>query len=222
MKGYEGVTSTALIRRMPAIIRIDGKAFHTFTAGCDKPFDKAISGAMISACTDLYKNIQNCKIVYTQSDEISILLVDYEKLETNPWFGNNIQKIVSVASSITTASFNEHYKHPKGKMALFDARVFNLPQDEVANYFLWRQQDCIRNSISISARSLFSAKQLHGKNCKLMKEMMLEKGHDWSKIPLGYQNGFLITASDTYLEAPLIAEHRSIINDRVFPVAEKE
>lgn len=223
MKCYENVTRTHLTRRTPVIIRIDGKAFSTYTSSCVKPFDALLSKAMNEVCRELFNHAQNCKLVYTQSDEISVLLVDYEKLETDAWFSNNIQKIVSICSSVATATFNAHYKHAHGKLALFDARAFNIPVDEVANYFLWRQQDAVRNGISITARSLFSAKQLQGKNGPTMKAMMFEKGLDFEKdISVGFRQGFLHTA-DGVIECPLIKTHRDEINKFViFSPIEKE
>jgi tRNA(His) guanylyltransferase len=216
MKEYENVTRNCLTRRTPVIIRIDGKAFHTFTAGCNKPFDALISSAMNAVCRELFNHAQNCKLIYTQSDEISLLLVDYGKLEVEPWFGNNIQKIVSVLASVATATFNANYKHPNGKFALFDARAFNIPADDVCNYFLWRQQDCMRNSISVTARSHFSQKQLSGKSGPQMIQMMADKGFNYSDIELGYRQGFIHTIKD-FKPCPSIKLDRKLITQHSHP-----
>jgi len=133
----------------------------------------------------LCENIQGAKFGYTQSDEISIVMTDFDTLETDAWFGGNAQKIVSVAASMATAKFN----HLANKtfvlkpLAFFDARTFTIPsRSEVVNYFVWRQKDAVRNSISGLAQSLFSQKELHGKNQEAMLEMCKEKGKDWNKV----------------------------------------
>lgn len=196
-RNYERPYSTMLTRRMPVIIRLDGKGFHTFTRGCDKPFDEKISNTMLKTAEKLVGNIQGAKIAYTQSDEISLLLTDYDTIETDAWFEYNVQKICSVSASMCTAFFNSVYNHdaPQGKrkMALFDPRVFNIPKEEVMNYFLWRQQDWIRNSVQMCAQSLYSQKQLNGKNIYEMKEMSKMKGLDWDSLPLNLKYGNFIT-----------------------------
>lgn len=174
---YEYPSSVRLTRRIPVILRLDGKCFHTFTSGCDKPFDVELSNAMVSTAYDLVREIQGAKFAYIQSDEISILLTDYDKLETSAWFDYNVQKMCSVASSLCTVKFSEHYIKKNG--AMFDARVFNIPKEEVVNYFIWRQLDWMRNSVQMVARSKYSQKQLHGKNNDELKEMIRIKGVNW-------------------------------------------
>ena len=99
MKKYEYVTRTHLINRCPAIIRIDGKAFHTFTRGFKKPFDEILIKSMQETMKYLCENIQGCVLGYTQSDEITLVLVDYKKLDSCAWFDYNIQKMCSISSS---------------------------------------------------------------------------------------------------------------------------
>lgn len=221
MKGYEAAASPNLIRRMPIIVRIDGKAFHTFCRGATKPFDDRIKDAMVNTCQELLKAAQNCKVAYTQSDEISLLFIDYEQLETDAWFSNCLQKIVSVSSSIATLAFNKHLAKDYGKWALFDARAWNLPREEVSNYFLWRQQDCRRNAVSQVARSKFSHKQLHSKNTAEMKDMLLSKGLNFeTDILEGYRNGWLVS-KDTVVAAPYFKTARSDIEQFLY-VDEKQ
>lgn len=143
MKGYENAYRTKLPKRLPVLLRIDGKSFHTYTKGFKRPFDEDLASAMWETTKYLCENIQGAKIGYTQSDEISLLLTNYEKTTTDSWFDNNLQKMASVAASIATARFNEvmRAKYPEKELALFDARVFVVPHDEVNNCFLWRQQD---------------------------------------------------------------------------------
>ena len=228
MKKYEYVTRTYLTTRTPAILRVDGRAFHTLTRGFKRPFDEILAGAMQDTMKYLCENIQGCVLGYTQSDEITLVLVDYKTLETSAWFDYNIQKCVSVSASMATMAFNrffvesiekfgrenieswddggtneelsdkeravcklvETYYMAYTKGAMFDARVFNIPKEEVCNNILWRQQDAIRNSIQMVGHANFSDKQMHGKNTSEIKEMLLsEKGIDWNDLPMKFQRG---------------------------------
>lgn len=200
MKEYENSYRSKLPRRLPVLLRIDGKAFHTYTRGMDRPFDLDLTNAMRETCKYLCQNIMGCKIAYHQSDEISLLLTNYDKLTTEAWFDNNIQKIVSIASSLATAKFNEvmREKYPEKELALFDCRAWVLPHDEVCNYFLWRQQDATKNSISMVAQAHFSPKQLHKKNGSMKQDMlMLEKGINWNALPTWQKRGACIL-KETY------------------------
>lgn len=212
MKGYENISRIYLTKRMPIIIRIDGKAFHSYTKGLKRPFDDILIKAMQDTAKYLCANIMGCKLAYTQSDEISLLLIDYEKNETQPWFENNLQKMASVAASMATMAFNhfwgddsaiddEDYAkliRSKWGLAMFDARVFVLPKEEVCNYFIWRQQDAARNSIQMVAQSLFSHKELQKKSCNVLQEMMFQlKGINWNDYQTVYKRGSCITR-ETY------------------------
>ena len=206
MKSYEHVWRQKLIRRMPIIIRVDGKAFHTFTKGLKKPFDDIFMDAMQATAEYLLKEVQGCKFAYVQSDEISLLLTDYDTYDTEAWFDNNIQKIVSITAAKASVFFNQRFDlnyvdyNVKSKqegtydsnyswklveasstLPVFDARAFNLDKDEVCNYFIWRQEDCIKNSISMIARTVFSEKKLHGKSTMERKNMLFDAGIDISK-----------------------------------------
>ncbi len=194
---YEDRYRFQLTRRTPVIIRIDGKAFHTYTRGLNKPFDEELIEDMQKTTEFLCKNIQGAKLGYTQSDEISILLIDYDTLTTEGWFDYNIQKIVSVSASITTAIFNRlRVLRGKDNLAYFDSRVFNIPIDEVSNYFLARQKDAVRNSISMLAQSLYSHKQLEGKNMSDMQEMCFQKGYNWNDLEYYKKRGSTILKVD--------------------------
>lgn len=190
---YENSYRVYLTRRTPVIIRLDGKAFHTFTKKFQKPFDLDLCSAMDQTGYYLLNEIQGAKAVYVQSDEISLLLTDYDRFETDAWFGNNLQKMCSISASMTTSffqkelnfqSFNSH-EYP-----IFDSRVFNIPREEVLNYFRWRYQDWLRNSIQMLAQSLYSHKELHGKNKSDLHEMCFQKGHNWNDLNPRYKNGF--------------------------------
>lgn len=199
MKSYEACTKSYLIRRMPVIVRIDGKAFHSLTKRLDKPYDHDFASTMMSTATYLVNNIMNCKFAYVQSDEINLLLVDYNTLETQAWFNNNIQKIASVSASMATAKFNSLLetvmdKDKRSKIhqsfAMFDARVFNIPKEDVANYFIWRQNDAVRNSIQGLGQAHFSQKQLSGKNNNEVQDMlMLQKSINWNNVEVYFKRG---------------------------------
>lgn len=187
IKDYENITRYSLPRRTYTILRLDGKAFHTYTKGLKKPFDSELSGDITSSVSLLLKEIGGAKFAYCQSDEISILMTDVENISSQVWFNGNIQKIASVSSSILTAQFNARRvirqlfrynssETEKIKLANFDCRVFSIPDRiEVMNYFRWRNQDCRRNSISMVAYSLFSHKVLQGKSSKDKISMIEEK-----------------------------------------------
>lgn len=199
---YENRTRVYLPRRTYTIIRIDGKAFHTLTSHCDKPFDCELINAMNQTCQTLCESIQGCKFGYVQSDEISLLLTDFDDITTQAWFDGNVQKIVSISASIATATFNEYVTVFKDKfldslgqskinrLAMFDSRVFTIPDPvEVSNYFIWRQQDSSRNSIQMLARSLYSHEECENKNTSELQEMCFQKGHNWDKLDTGLKRG---------------------------------
>lgn len=193
MKEYENLTRFYLPKEYPMIIRLDGNAFHTFTKGFEKPFDRILRTSMELTAQYLLENIPGSQLAYHQSDEISILVTNYQLSNREPWFDNNINKIVSITASMATLAFNrilsekiEKTIHPDSYYdarkrslengALFDSRVFVLPKDEVINYFIWRQQDAIKNSISMVAQSLFSHKSLQSLNGpQMIERMLLEK-----------------------------------------------
>jgi tRNA(His) 5'-end guanylyltransferase len=208
---YEDRTRYKLARRTNTIIRIDGKAFHTYTRGLNRPFDQGLMEDMNKTTEYLCQNIQGAKFGYVQSDEISILITDYDDITTHAWFDGNLQKMASIAASLATAKFNQLRMERKSwegydvagyldqdditnfKLAMFDARVFQIPyQEEVINYFIWRQQDATRNSISSVAQSLYSTKELHGKKTNEMQEMIFQKGINWNDYSAREKRGSLI------------------------------
>lgn len=192
MKEYENLTRFNLSKEYPMIIRLDGNAFHTFTRGFKKPFDSILRESMEDTAKYLLENISGAQCAYHQSDEISILVTNYQLSNREPWFDNNINKIVSITASMATLAFNRIFSDRINKVvhpdecfdarkrslengALFDSRVFILPKDEVTNYFIWRQQDAIKNSISMVAQSLFSHSSLQSLNGPQMIERMKEE-----------------------------------------------
>lgn len=187
---YENRTRFYLPRRTYTIIRIDGKAFHTYTKGLKKPFDDKFVNDMDLTAKFLCENIQGVKLAYVQSDEITIVLTDFDSLTTDSWFDGNIQKIVSVSSSLATGKFNQ--LRPD-KLAFFDCRVFTIPtRSEVMNNLIWRQQDCERNSISSVARSLYSHEETKNKNNNDLQEMCFQKGVNWNDFSVHLKRGRVI------------------------------
>lgn len=218
MKRYEYVSRTYLTRRVPVIIRIDGRAFHTFTRGFDKPYDIVMMRAMTKTMAALCANIQGCVFGYTQSDEITLVIIDYQTIDTDAWFGYNVQKMASVSASMATVEFNNAFKealkehieinlskHGVGRdqwrldllsaiaeksCAMFDSRVFSVPKDEVCNCLIWRQQDATRNSIEAAGQSYFPHKQLLNKSLKDIQEMLFqEHSINWNDYPTAFKRG---------------------------------
>jgi tRNA(His) guanylyltransferase len=209
---YENVTRNVLVRRMPVIMRIDGKAFHTLTKSCVKPFDKDFSDAMILAANNVMSESMGAKLAYIQSDEISILLTDYDNLESEAWFNNNIQKLCSISASMAAVAFSNAFE----KNGYFDCRVFNIPKEEVNNYFIWRQQDWIRNSLQMLSRSYYNQKELHNKNTAHMHDMLMEKGVNWSKLdPARWKNGYTLFKSGVGVEDFIFKDRWDVMNEIV-------
>lgn len=217
---YESRYKVKLTRRMPAIIRLDGKAFHTLTKSCNKPFDNIFSACMTYTTLQLCKNIQGAKCAYVQSDEISILLIDYDKLTTDAWFDYNIQKIVSVSAGMASAIFSKAYN----KYAVFDGRVFNIPKEEVNNYFVWRQQDWLRNSLQMLCQSLFSHKELHKKNSQAMHDMLHSINVNWNDLDPVWKNGTFYAKDSEgawYVDNNLIfLKDKEVIEKLLLPIEE--
>lgn len=181
MKGYEQVFHQHLVRRTPVIVRVDGRAFHGVTKHwpSDGPFSEAFMSVMVASAIDLTEEMQGCLLAYVQSDEASFLLSDWQKVTTEAWFGYDLQKVVSIAAGEMTRSFNRR-ADSLSQMGTFDARAFNLPREEVANYFLWRARDWSRNSLQMYARHFFSQKELHLKGREEMHEMLHSVGKNWT------------------------------------------
>lgn len=215
-ENYENRSKTYLVRRMPVIVRIDGKAFRTFTKGLKKPYDPIFHNAMNATMKYLCENIQGCKFGYTQSDEITLLLTDFDALTTDAWFDYSVQKICSVSASMATMAFNYYFqkfvdeayncndwttspywgksidKDEFGyfKMAMFDSRCFNIPKEEVINCFIWRQQDATRNAVSMLGQCHFSHKELQGKSRNDIQDMLMtQKGINFNDMPVEFKRG---------------------------------
>ena len=225
---YENIPKTRLMRRVPVAIRLDGKAFHTFTRGFQKPFDFVLMDTMQRTMKYLCENIQGCVFGYTQSDEITLSLVDYQKFTSSAWFDYEVQKICSISASMATMAFNrffaqevdkwgvetfglewyeggtndpevanspewklaEIYSKAIDKGAMFDARCFNIPKEEVTNLIYWRQLDATRNSIQMVGQAHFSHNELQDKTCNMIQDMLMTKyGINWNDFTTPCKRG---------------------------------
>jgi len=224
---YEDRTRYFIPRRTYTICRLDGKAFHAYTKGLNKPFDDALSSDIDNAIIAMLPQIQGAVFAYTQSDEISVLLCDFATPNTSAWFDGNIQKMASVSASIITAEFNRlrckrwsslEFDFPstanppysldtiinkQDELSYFDSRIFSIPdRTEVMNYFIWRGNDCSRNSVSMVAQSLFSHTQLQGKSTPQMQEMMFKEHNvNWATYDQAKKNGRLIVKEEYTIKA---------------------
>lgn len=206
-QNYESVTNYSLVKRMPVIVRVDGKCFHQITKECEKPFDEHFITCMYLAADTLAREMQGFKLAYIQSDEASFLLTDYDNLQTQGWFNYELRKIISVSAAIMSAEFSGFFR----KIAYFDSRVFNMPREELANYFLWRAQDWQRNSIQMYARSFFSHKECHKKNAEDLHEMLHSIGKNWTNdLTSVEKNGRFILKDLTWV-ADIIPKYDEIV-----------
>ena len=183
-KSYEAKTRVQLESKVPVVIRVDGKKFSSFTKGFKKPFDSIITNAMFFATKRLAENMQGFKFAYTQSDEDTFVLTDYEREGAQGWMNYQHSKLVSISASMFTVYFNDSLRAMgyAEKHAFFDTRAFNVPKEDVANNILWRMNDWRRNSISQYARAFYSAKELHGKKTDEMLDMLIAKGSPWDHL----------------------------------------
>lgn len=222
MKDYEKRNRYYLQKRLPVIIRLDMRAGHTFTKGFKRPFDEIFMKTIAETSKYLCENIQNVKMSYQESDEISLLLVDYEKLNTDQWFDYRVDKLCSISASMATMVFNKIFRDMVGKLhikgsleeeyscilykaaqkgAMFDARVFNIPKEEATNYFYWRQLDASRNSIQMVGQANFSHKELQNKSCNDIQDMLMtQKGINWNDFLTYHKRGSCVIRTEIKTE----------------------
>lgn len=221
MKAYEAAASTMLPPRMPMLIRVDGRAFHTYTRGFDRPWDVRIRDALTEVGAALLREIPGSKIAYCQSDEVTVLVTDYDSRGFQPWFGKATAKINSVSASIATAAFNRHMTDVRPELlrvATFDARCFVLPQSDVCNAFIWRQKDAERNSILGLSQSIWSHKQMQGLKCDELRDRLEANGTPWEARATWERRGWCVTRENVTKEARAwesITGHRISIDGSV-------
>lgn len=239
MKEYEKRDRYYLQKRIPVIVRLDMRAGHTFTRGFKRPFDEVFMKTMQETAKYLCENVMNCKLAYTQSDEVTLLLVDYEKLNTESFFDYRVDKLCSIAASMATMAFNRFFeknveqesciftdewledgefnpnyknkdlrdlwlshKHSGEKGAMFDARVFNIPKEEVTNCIYWRQLDASRNSIQMVGQANFSHRELQNKSCNDIQDMLMtQKGINWNDFPTYQKRGSCVIKEEYFIDS---------------------
>jgi len=212
MKAYENVFSMELPRRIPVIVRVDGRAFHTITR---KRFGKSWSKEFVEQMIEVAKYAakeMNCSFCYSQSDEISFLLTDYRTIRTEPWFSYDARKMISISASLASTMFSRIY----GSLVCFDSRVFSVPQDDVVNYFLWRQKDATRNAIQMAGREYYSHKQLQSKKCNEIQEMLFQQGINFDRFPIIRKRGFCIVNGEYDDKIPIFSKDRKYIDKHVY------
>lgn len=247
---YEEIPKIKLMRRCPVAIRVDGKAFHTFTRGFNKPFDEVLIESMQKTMKYLCENIQGCVLGYTQSDEITLILIDYKKLNSSAWFDYEVQKMCSIAASMATMAFNRFFMYEyeefnrwvnEGnptdedrrlndiyydamcKGAMFDARCFNIPKEEVTNLIYWRQLDASRNSIQMVGQANFSHKELQNKSCNQIQDMLMEqKGIKWNDLPIYQKRGSCCIKIKNKIDEVMINEQQKFGEDKVTKIVSIE
>jgi len=190
-KRYELVSKTYLTRRTPVLARLDGISFSNFTRGFKKPFDEDLVEAMNAAAIELCKYVQGCKLAYVASDEISLLITDYENINTDAFFDYETGKLNSALAGVCVDAFKDKWMdlgRPK-KRALFDCRVYNVPENDVTNIIYWRQEDWTKNSLTMLTSCFYSHKEMHGKRKADQHEMLHAKGVNWNDYPTSYKRG---------------------------------
>ena len=221
MRKYESITDNRLISLSPVIIRLDGRYFHSLTKKLEKPYDDIFIELMNTTAKTLCEEIQNCRLAYVQSDEISLVLLEKNYL-SEPWFDNRLNKILSISSSIATKAFtlamlnpiygnlpyNEKYKR-LFREGMFDSRAFNLSREEVVNYLIWRQNDCIRNAKNMYAETYLSSKKLHGKSSeeRIVLADQISNLNFYEDIPIRFQRGRCIVKEDTENKSSWIVDN---------------
>lgn len=211
---YEDALRISVPRRSYVIVRVDGRAFHRFTSGLERPYSQELAAALDAAAVHLCGEMIGCRFAYGQSDEYSFLLTDFEGDAAPLWFDGNIQKIVSVSASVFTAVFNRSFEAPRP--AAFDSRLLVISrQMEVEKYFLWRQLDASENSLNMLASAHYSHAQLLGKTNAEKHEMLHAKSMNWAKQPADFKRGRVVRPSasgwEIDREVPVFSRDRAYL-----------
>lgn len=182
MKMYEQQMAAHCMPLLPICARIDGKAFHTWTRGLERPFDESLHNLFV-ATTKFLVEETGARVGYTQSDEITLIWYS-DDIESQVFFDGKVHKMVSVLASMATGFFNKRVFSTTRPLAFFDCRVWQVPTlEEAANVLVWRELDATRNSIQMAAQAVYSHKELLNKNNSEMQEMLHQKGINWNDYP---------------------------------------
>ena len=193
MKRYEHAFRQYLPRRTYTLMRLDGRAFHSYLKDAERPVDFPFMAAMDLVAIRLCEEIMGARFAYVQSDEISLLLTDFDTHQTEPWFGGNMNKLLSIPPSMASGYLSRLRPEP-APIPQFDCRVWTMSDPvEVANYFVWRQRDAVRNSIQMVGQHYFTQAQLFGQSTDQIQEMLFaQHGVNWSQFPVGAKRGRLV------------------------------
>lgn len=202
MKRYEACYDQTLLPNSCVFVRVDGRAFHTYTRhkafGERKngsPFVHLLHTAMVEAADSTRQEMSGFKLLFTQSDECTFVITDFDSYHTEPWFGGRLNKVVSITASAYTAYFNRFMSQVLPDLpvpAMFDARAYVVPFEDAPNVFVWRQRDWERNSLSMLAQHHFSHSKLQGKSSADMHEMLHQIGVNWAELDPWQKNGTYI------------------------------
>ena len=245
---YETVPKLKLMRKCPVILRLDGRNFHSVTRGLKRPFDEILAKTMKDTMKYLCENVQGCVLGYNQSDEISLLLIDYQNIDTSAWFDYEVQKLCSISAGMATLAFNKAFEKRANeyidavmdmqdsdletekkyittlkkiidKGAMFDSRCFNIPKEEVTNYFYWRQVDATRNSIQMVGQANFPHNELQHKSRSDIQDMlMLKKGINWNDCPTWQKRGSCCIKKEYNCENNILAVRKKWTIDNDIPI----
>lgn len=217
MKGYEAASRYVLPARMPVIIRVDGRSFHSLLRGRERPWDPEVERAMMAIGVALVRELDGAVLAYGQSDEVSVLLHNYKTLHTQAWFDNVVQKLASVSASIATCAWTMRAAADRLPYGTFDARAFVLPEAEVCNYFIWRQQDAMRNSVQLLAEVHMSHNQRWGMSCENLKEVLKDTHNaDWHQLPQHRKQGWCVDRLESAAGKPIAGPAPDFIRARHF------
>ena len=206
MKQWENAYRSVVEPHSYLMLRLDGRAFHTYTRGLSRPFDAELVAAMDATMVALCEEIDGVRLAYCQSDEISLVVTDWRHGAptpgnptglrlSEPWLGGVVAKILSISAAVASVEFNDvRVGQSQRAGAVFDARLWTFPGDEqgqaeVGNYLLWRQRDAIKNSVTMAASAVFSRRRLHGVNSEEKHRLLVEAGKPWEGLPAGYRQG---------------------------------
>ena len=224
MKLYESAYNHTYPIRLPLMLRFDGVHFHSNVKRwkCKKPFDDDLIDAMQFTARTLCESIAGAQLAYVQSDEITLLIRDDMTNQTQPWYNKEVNKILSVGASKATNAFNFRYQQLKGQfnslldMAEFDCRGWVVPENEIFSEFLWREQDCTRNSVQMIGRNYFTHKELQGKSNEQIQEMLFtQHGINWNDTPTHYKRGACVVKVDAPIIVPKRDKSGKFIGDEV-------